>query len=98
MSVTKSAIQLAILSTASLVLSLGFQVAVAALFGASSDHDAFWIALALPKAIVDSVHLGLLTIVFILIFNEPQSEAELEGLHAGCRWCSYLQCGCTHSS
>jgi len=73
-SVTKSAIQLAILSTASLVLSLGFQVAVAALFGASSDLDAFWIALALPKAIVDSVHLGLLTIVFILIFNEPQSE------------------------
>ena len=56
------------------MLSLGFQVAVAALFGASSDLDAFWIALALPKAIVDSVHLGLLTIVFILIFNEPQSE------------------------
>lgn len=78
--ITRPATQLAALSAASLVLSVGWQLSVAALFGTSSELDSFWIALALPKAIVDSIHLGLLTILFILIFNLPK-EGDATDIH-----------------
>lgn len=76
--ITGPALQLAALSATGLVLAVGFQVAVAALFGTSSELDAFWIALALPKAIIDSIHLGLPTILFILIFNTPEDDESHE--------------------
>lgn len=72
--ITRPAIQLAVLNAAGLVLAVAWQVTIAAYFGTTSDLDAFWIALALPKAITDAIHLGLLTILFILIFNLPQSD------------------------
>src|SRR5690349_17101893 len=71
-------IQLAALSGASLLLALGFKLSVAALFSTSSELDAFWIALALPKANVNSIHLGVPTILFILIFNIPSDPADPE--------------------
>jgi putative peptidoglycan lipid II flippase len=73
--IVRPAISLAALSAVGLVLTVAWQLSIAALFGTSSELDAFWIALALPKAVIDSLHLGLLTLVFILIFNLDGGQA-----------------------
>jgi putative peptidoglycan lipid II flippase len=64
-----SAIVLSSLSGLALLLTLVWQLSIAAYFGTTSELDAFWIALAMPKAVVDSFHLGILTLLFILVFN-----------------------------
>lgn len=61
---------------------MGWHLAIAAFFGASSGLDAYWIGLALPKAIADSLHFGILTFVFTLTFHLAQTEEERRELVA----------------
>ena len=69
--IVRSATRLAGLGFVGLLLATAWQVSIAALFGTSSELDAFWISFALPKAVVTSFHLGILTVVFVLIFSRP---------------------------
>lgn len=50
-------------------LNIIWNVMVAKFFGTSAELDAFWVGSAIPKAISDSFHFGLLTLVFVIIFN-----------------------------
>jgi putative peptidoglycan lipid II flippase len=68
---------LAGLGGVSLLLTMGWQLSIAAFFGTSRELDAFWIALAPPKAVVDSFHFGVVTLVFILVFNLPEDGDSL---------------------
>ena len=70
-----SALLLAALGFLAFVLSVVWQLVIAHSFGTSADLDAFWVGLALPKAVVESFHMGILTVVFILIFNRPGASA-----------------------
>lgn len=58
---------------------MGWHLSVAALYGTAGQLDAFWIGLALPKAITDSLHFGILTFVFILVFHvaAPKERVDL---------------------
>ena len=67
--IVRSAAILASLSSLGLLLTIGWQLSLAHLFGTSDRLDAFWIGSAIPKAIADAIHLGILTLVFIVIFG-----------------------------
>jgi putative peptidoglycan lipid II flippase len=64
----RSAVLLVGLSGAGLVLTIAWNLSVAALFGTSAELDAFWVALAVPRIVADSFHSGILTLLFIAIF------------------------------
>jgi putative peptidoglycan lipid II flippase len=63
-------------SIVTLVLTLGYQLLIARTFGASGQLDAFWMALAIPRAIVESFHFGLLTLLFVLVFHRRTQGQE----------------------
>jgi murein biosynthesis integral membrane protein MurJ len=67
----RSALVLASFGGLGFFLTIVWQLSIAAAFGTSEEMDAFWIGVALPKAIVDSFHLGILTLLFIVVFNLP---------------------------
>jgi putative peptidoglycan lipid II flippase len=71
----RSAVAVAAVSFVTLLLTVAWQMAIARWFGASAELDAFWVALALPRAIAESFHLGLLTLLFVLVFR-PDSGGE----------------------
>lgn len=72
----RSAVPVAIVSAATLLLTAGWQLFIARSFGTSRELDAFWIALAIPRAIADSFHLGLLTLLLTLVFGRSNGDAE----------------------
>ena len=74
----RSALLVAGLSAVTLALTLAWQMSIAQAFGASGRLDAFWIALSIPRAIADSFHLGLLTLLFVLVFHRDASSDAAE--------------------
>ena len=76
--IARSAWVIAALSFVALSLNLVWNMILASLFGATGPLDAFWVAVALPKAITDSFHLGLLAILFIGIFGLSESWLDRE--------------------
>jgi putative peptidoglycan lipid II flippase len=56
-------------------LNIIWNVIVADLFGTSAELDAFWVGAAIPKAISDSLHFGLLTLAFVIIFNTSSADS-----------------------
>lgn len=72
----RSAGVLGVSAAIALGLTILWHMSVAHLYGTAAELDAFWIALALPKAIADSFHLGILTLLFVLVFNLPELAGE----------------------
>jgi N-acetylglucosaminyl-diphospho-decaprenol L-rhamnosyltransferase len=70
----RSALLVAVFSALGLALTVTWQLAIARLFGASPALDAFWIGLALPKAISESFHFGLLTLLFVLVAAREEED------------------------
>lgn len=67
--IARSALLLSSLGLLAMAFTLAWHMSLAALYGTSSRLDAFWAAYAIPKAIVDSLHLGILSFVFILVWR-----------------------------
>ncbi len=67
--IARSGLLLAGLAGCGFLLTIGWNLSIAALFGTSAELDAFWIGFAIPKAVADSFHLGILTLLFVLVFN-----------------------------
>lgn len=79
--IARSALLLATLAFAGLALTMGWQLAIAALYGTSAELDAFWIGAAIPTGVANVFHLGVLTLLFVVVFHMPQRErAEKERL------------------
>jgi len=79
--IARSALLLATLAFAGLALTMGWQLAIAALYGTSAALDAFWIGAAIPTGVANVFHLGVLTLLFVVVFHMPQRErAEKERL------------------
>jgi putative peptidoglycan lipid II flippase len=70
----RSALLVAVFSALGLALTVTWQLAIARLFGASPALDSFWIGLALPKAISESFHFGLLTLLFVLVAAREEED------------------------
>ena len=81
--IARPAIFLAGLGGLALALTMGWQMSIAAYFGATPELDAYWLALALPKAMVDSVHLGILTLLFIIVFSLSGEKTDGERFALG---------------
>jgi putative peptidoglycan lipid II flippase len=81
--IARSAVLLAALAFAGLVLTVGWQLAIAAVYGTSAALDAFWIGAAIPSGIASVFHLGVLTLLFVVVFHMPQRDrAEKDRLAA----------------
>jgi putative peptidoglycan lipid II flippase len=72
--IARSALLLATLAFAGLVLTLGWQLAIAATYGTSAALDAFWIGAAIPTGVANVFHLGVLTLLFVVVFHMPQRD------------------------
>jgi putative peptidoglycan lipid II flippase len=72
--IARSALLLATLAFAGLALTMGWQLAIAALYGTSAALDAFWIGAAIPTGVASVFHLGVLTLLFVVVFHMPQRE------------------------
>lgn len=70
----RSAVLVAAVSLVTLLLTIAWQMSIARWFGASSELDAFWVAFGIPRAIADSFHLGLLTLLFVLVFRADAGD------------------------
>ena len=75
----RSAVWVAGISAVTLVLTLTWQLLIARMFGASTELDAFWIAFSIPRAIAESFHLGLLTLLFVLVFKHENDAQDVPG-------------------
>lgn len=71
----RSALLVAGVSAVTLVLTVAWQTLIARTFGVSTELDAFWVALGIPRAIAESFHLGLLTLLFVLVFRRAPAES-----------------------
>lgn len=81
--IARSALLLATLAFAGLALTMGWQLAIAAVYGTSGALDAFWIGAAIPIGVANVFHLGVLTLLFVVVFHMPQRErAEKDRLAA----------------
>jgi putative peptidoglycan lipid II flippase len=69
----RSAAVVAGVSAVTLLLTIAWQLLIARTFGTSRDLDAFWVALAIPRAIAESFHLGLLTLLFVIVFHRQHA-------------------------
>lgn len=72
--IARSALMLATLAFLGLALTVGWQLAIAAVYGTSGELDAFWIGAAIPTSIANVFHLGVLTLLFVVVFHMPQGE------------------------
>ena len=70
--IARSALMLATLAFLGLALTVGWQLAIAAVYGTSAELDAFWIGAAIPTSIASVFHLGVLTLLFVVVFHMPQ--------------------------
>jgi len=74
--IARSTAILASLGSLGLLLTVGWQLSLAHLFGTSGQLDAFWIGSAIPKAVADTIHLGILTLLFIAIFGQDPAGTD----------------------
>ena len=72
----RTAVVVGLISVVTLLLTLLWQTQLASLFGASAELDAFWVAFGIPRAIAESFHLGLLTLLFVLVFRRDESGVD----------------------
>jgi putative peptidoglycan lipid II flippase len=80
--IARSALLLSGLGLLAMACTMAWHLALAALFGASGRLDGFWIAYSVPKALVDSLHLGILSFVFILVWRLAPDRIERSRLTA----------------
>jgi putative peptidoglycan lipid II flippase len=81
--IARSALLLAALAFAGLARTMGWQLAIAAVYGPSGALDAFWIGAAIPTGVANVFHLGVLTLLFVVVFHMPQRDrAEKDRLAA----------------
>jgi putative peptidoglycan lipid II flippase len=80
----RSALPVAGMSAVTLALTLAWQLLIARTYGASGQLDAFWIALAVPRAIIESFHFGLLTLLFVLVFHRRDGGGDEDPWRQAC--------------